>query len=207
MVEDALTERLMGRAQRLYAKQAAARSWQEVEKLIGDDPELFERCLKRASDSRYAGCPGGNGPTSLWIACNLVESLRLAPWCYYCGKTLTRDEFMRGHVHLEHFEPRSHEGTHEPGNIRLACRQCNLLKSSLTDDDMVAILENPDGFFRGRSWSRTRVRQLEEFAEIYYPRTAGLSGYADRQCIRVRDARNHWEQRREQYRAKWQAPN
>lgn len=44
--------------------------------------------------------------------------------CWYCGADLTDG------YHIDHFVPLSKGGTNEPGNLRLACPNCNLKKSN-----------------------------------------------------------------------------
>lgn len=204
MVDQGPKDRLIIRVKQLYDEQSTSRSWQEVLDVLERDRELFKRCLKRASAYQDASSSDRRGGYSLLIACNIMESLEKVPSCYFCARSLTRADFMKGEIHLEHFQPRSHSGTHEPANITLACRQCNLLKSDLTKQDMLAVLESPDEFFDQRRWGTRRTSQLKDFAEIYYPRIAGLPCYANRHGIDRRHARNHWDALRANYRTKWQ---
>lgn len=199
-----LSDRLKERAKMMFDSQNMSRSLNEIFEIIENNPEIFDRCLKRAKSYKNLNFGNGIENTTLWIACNLVESINQAPYCYFCGKTITRDEFMKGKVHLEHFIPRKEGGIHQPVNITLACRQCNTLKSSLTDEDMLKILNDPAGFFSGRRYNIKRKEQLIDFAEIYYPRIAGLHGYAERHVISGHRIRNHWEELRRCYREKWQ---
>ena len=200
-----LADQLKAQVRRLYDSQSMSRSRDEILEMAERDPELFERCLKRAKSYRDVALGKGVVNTSLWIACNLVESLEIAPSCYFCGRAMTRDDFMKGKVHLEHFEPRIEGGLHQPGNITLACKQCNLLKSRLTDEDLMLVLTDPGRFFSGRRWSVKRAKQLMDFAEIYYPRIAGLPGYAERHGISGQRIRSHWEELRRWYHGEWQS--
>ena len=199
-----LADRLKERVKKMFDSQRMSRSINEVFEMIEHDPELFERCLKRAKSYRDVDSGKGVVNTSLWIACNLVESLERAPYCYFCGRTITQDDFMNGKVHLEHFEPRIEGGIHQPINITLACKQCNQIKSRLTDKDMLLVLNDPASFFSGRRFSDMRKKQLIDFAETYYPRIAGLQGYAERHGLREQNIRSHWEELRRRYRDKWQ---
>ena len=200
-----LADRLKAHVRKLYDSKSMSRSIKEVFEMIERDPELFKCCLKRAKS--YSDVDSGKVVvnTSLWIACNLVESLERAPYCYFCGRAITRDDFMKGKVHLEHFEPRTEGGPHLPGNITLACEQCNHLKSNLTDEDMMQVLNDSERFFATRKWSEKRKKQLIDFADIYYPKIAGLSGFANRHGINEPRIRYHWEELRRNYRDKWQS--
>jgi hypothetical protein len=199
-----LVDSALGLAREFSAVQEISHSWDEVEALVRWDPEVFANALSRAANRKYLGGSSSRGALSLWIACNLVETMRLAPWCYFCSRQVTRDDFLNADAQVEHFEPRGSSGTHEPANVTLACASCNELKSDLTADDFRVILTDPDAFFAGQGRHRRKRRQLEEFAEIYLPRIAGPSGYVERHGIDSRDMRPHWEDLKEQYRRRWQ---
>ena len=114
---------------------------------------------------------------------------------------------MDAYVHLEHFEPRSGQGTHEPVNVTLACEDCDALKANLTTDDLADILADADGFFTGHGRHREQREKLQAFAEVFAPRILGLSGYAARHDVSMRNARTHWEELRRSYRLTWQTSN
>lgn len=204
LIENPPVEFTLQLAIALFVEQEISYSWNEIETLVRWDPELFRCALSRARNSKYVERSGSQGNVSLWIACNLVETMRKAPWCYFCARPIAREEFLVADAHVEHFEPRSNAGTHEPANVTLSCASCDELKSHLTGDDFQAILDDADSFFAAHGRERKRPEQLEEFAEIHYPRVAGFGGYAQRHGIEVRQAREHWETLKRHYRRKWQ---
>lgn len=207
MIERLSAELTLQLAVGFFAEQEISYSWDEIETLVRWNPELFNRALSRARNAKYVKRSGSRGDVSLWIACNLVETMRKAPWCYFCARPITREEFLNAGAHVEHFEPRSNAGTHEPANVTLSCANCDELKSHLTGDDFQAILDDADSFFAAHGREGKRREQLEEFAEIYYPRIAGLGGYTQRHGIQIRQAHGHWETLKGHYRRKWQVSN
>ena len=207
MTEEPLVDAVLSAARELLASQSTSYSLDELEELVRWDPELFDRALKRAASPKYVRRSGSRGDLRLWIACNLVKAMRLAPWCYFCSRPITRGDFLSADAQVEHFCPISGAGTHDPANITVACASCNELKSDLTTDDLWAIVVDPDAFFaRHRRLTKQR-RQLEEFAEICLPRIADVAHYLDRHQIESRDFREHWEALKKQYRQKWQTSN
>ncbi len=196
-------ERLRKRIIKLYDSQNKTRDINEVLDIFEHDPDLFNSCLKRAKSYTYKD--KGYIKNTLWIACNIVESLKEAPFCYFCGRSINRDDFIKGEVHIEHFIPRSEGGPHHPINITLSCKQCNSLKSALTDDDFMKVLNDPSNFFSNSRWSDKRKEQLIDFAEIFYPRIAGLQGYKERHKTCGQNIKKHWEKRRRKYRDKWRS--
>jgi len=48
--------------------------------------------------------------------------------CEYCG--LHQDQSPLAALQIEHINPKKHGGTDDPGNLALACIDCNLAKSS-----------------------------------------------------------------------------
>lgn len=199
-----LENKILRSIKKSYDSKYMPRTIDEICEIVRYDPVLFERCLKRAKSYMNNNSEKRVKNISVWIACNLAESLRKNSICYFCDRKLTRKDFLNGEVHLEHFDPRSNKGVNEPGNITLACKQCNLLKSNLTDEDFIQILTAPDDFFFNKGYNKIRVEQLRDFAEIYYPRIEGLSGYAKRHDISSNNIRIHWDGLRQRYREKWQ---
>jgi 5-methylcytosine-specific restriction endonuclease McrA len=60
-----------------------------------------------------------------------IEAIRVAQGnrCYICHKKLTK-------YHIDHFIPLALGGTHDPGNLRLACPKCNMSKHDKHPHDM-----------------------------------------------------------------------
>lgn len=203
MTDDLKLEiKLLKKVKKFYCPQYSSRTIDEIKEIIRNDPILFECCLKRAENYMNENSTITKN-RSIWIACNLVDSVRNHATCYFCEKKFTRDDLLKGNIHLEHFEPRRNEGENEPGNITLACKDCNLLKSDLTSEDFIQILNEPNSFFLLRKVNDNRQKQLIEFAEIYYPRIAGLSEYAKRHNINDHNIRAHWENLRQKFRNHW----
>lgn len=203
-------EKLINKARKLYNTQEITYEWQEVESLITSDPILFEKCLRKAKNPKYINNDQEAKNKTLWIACNMVTSGYKATYCYLCGRNFSREDYLDGKsVHLEHFIPRSKGGLHHPINITLVCRDCNLTKSNLTDEDFRQILNNPESFFiTYKIKSKLRQEKLKDFAEIYLPRIGGLQEYAERHGnLNSMVVRAHWENLREEYRQKWFKPN
>ncbi len=205
--EDKGVTRLLEKVKRLFKIEQCSYEWNQVESIVVRDPELFESGLKRASQRLYVKDTPKNERLTLWMACNICETLEKAPRCYFCSRQLTRDNFINDGVcvPLEHFIPRDDGGSHTPANLTLACRICNSIKSNLTDDDFRLILKSPDNFF---ALKRQRVtpekkQELIDFAEIYYPRISNLRDYAVRHGIDPIDARKHWENKQSEFRDKY----
>jgi len=70
-----------------------------------------------------------------------------------CGYCLSRQEYVWGKLEVEHIIPRAADGSDDEDNLWLACRPCNLHKSSQTEaldpaSGLRAPLFNP----RTQSW-------------------------------------------------------
>lgn len=53
------------------------------------------------------------------------------PYCYYCSCSLSEG------YHIEHKNPLSRGGLHEPRNIRLSCGSCNVRKGNKTAEEFL----------------------------------------------------------------------
>ena len=53
--------------------------------------------------------------------------------CVYCATLLTQETAT-----LDHVQPLSRRGTHDPGNLVIACRECNQLKGDALPLDFFA---------------------------------------------------------------------
>lgn len=197
-------EQLLAYASALAVKQDLPYSWAEAEVLIREDPRYFKIALGKAERSEYKRANGHRQVNSLWIALNLVQAKRLTCWCYYCGKTLCEDEFYSGKVHLEHFNPRSSGGTHEPANIIHSCSKCDELKGALSAEQRLGLWNGTiDVNVLFPKWSKQARQRLLEFVDLDAPHVVGLHQYAIKHSVALRSARAFWDQRKEAFRKRW----
>lgn len=195
---------LIAKSRRLYNTGETPYQWEDIVEIIKADPEIFYACLRRATNPKYKLPLGVPKSYKLWISCNMAIGYKERKDCYFCGRIMTRDEFLAGNVHLEHFEPRDGGGAHIPVNITLACGTCNLLKRNLQDTDFDLILTNPKAFRAAHpSMGLKRFQQLVEFAEIIAPRYKGLGWVIERYGANSQNCRQVWEDLRFTYRKKW----
>ena len=118
---------------------------------------------------------------------------------------MSREEFLAGKVHLEHFLPRDKGGEHIPINLTWACVNCNSLKRNLIEDDFDLLLENPELFRVSHRLMRIeRYQQLVEFTEIcMMPRLKGNSWFFSHFQLTSQSYRVVWEKMKMDYRQKW----
>lgn len=214
MSQRSMTDRLIEECRKLYPHQQVNCPWGEIEQRIRQDASLFRRALHKVR--RYAKRNSIESSLNLWNACHVFDLMVSLPFCFYCGKRFTKEEFMTQEVQLEHFIPRSKpyvppaapfdgrlRTPHHPHRIVLACASCNRIKSNLVDADIQQIISDPDGFFAKRRYRPDRREQLSDFAEIFYWFIAAPRGYASRHGLEFSFAQAHWEKRRKKYRQRW----
>lgn len=197
-------ERLLAYAKALADSQSLPYTWAEAEALIRQDPGYFKISLQKAERSEYKKANGDRQVSSLWIALNLVQAKHLACWCYHCGKALCEDDFYSGKVHLEHFNPRSSGGTHEPANIIHSCSKCDELKGALSAEQRLGLWNGTiDVNVLFPKWSKQARQRLLEFVDLDAPHLVGLHQYAIKHSVALRYARTFWDQRKEVFRKRW----
>lgn len=204
MSKDTSSLKQIERAKRMFPTQTISYSLEQVISIVTTDPEVFEKSLNRVTHSRYTRKAPNSKPDQLQIACNIASNLQdpAASRCYFCDTSLSREAYLAGKIHVEHFLPFSKSQGHVSLNVTLACANCNLLKSDLTEEDFRQILHDPNKFFGSHRFSEKRQTQLKDFAEIYLPRL-GWREYLDRHKIDPRDRRHYWDNLKRQYRQKW----
>ena len=203
-VDSDLVRKLTTKSKRLYKAEEIPYKWDDIVKLINSDPEIFHACLRRATNPKYKLPINAPKSYKLWISCNMAFGYGNRDDCYFCGKSMTREEFLSGNVHLEHFEPRAGGGEHVPVNVTIACRECNMLKRDLQDSDFDLILTTPETFRVAHpSMTSRKYQQLTEFAEIIAPRYKGLGWIIERFGVSSERCRQVWDEKRLAYRDKW----
>ena len=63
--------------------------------------------------------------------------------CFYCGERLSRSTRT-----LDHIQPQSRGGTHEPHNLVLCCVPCNQLKGDMLLHEFVDFVASYGGLHR-----------------------------------------------------------
>jgi hypothetical protein len=202
-----LEESLIRWARKCYPHQGINCSQSAVEDRIREHPPLFSRA--RAKARRYTKRLSYESGLLLWNTCHLFDLITHYPWCEYCRRAFSEQDFMGPVVHLEHRNPRSSPQVsdidlwpgrlytaHHPHLIVLACASCNIIKSNLCDADLQKIVENPASLPEGKE-------HLRDFAAIYYIHIVAPQGYAAYHGIDFIDVPAHLEQLQEAYRRKW----
>ncbi|EMO44196.1 HNH endonuclease [Leptospira santarosai] len=179
-------------------------NWDEIENTYEQEPELFENIFKRSSLSRY-DFQEELLANSLWIALNVTDSYLKRSQCYYCGSIFKLTDYFSGAVHIDHFNPISKTGQHLAGNIVPTCKDCNLLKSNLSDEDFLIIFRMPEKFFSNRYIKSREMKKekLKDFSAIIFQRLVSGEEYRQAFNITIYDQRRHQDDLKASYRMKW----
>ncbi|EMF83501.1 HNH endonuclease domain protein [Leptospira weilii serovar Topaz str. LT2116] len=180
-------------------------NWEGIKNTYERESELFENIFQRSSTNRY-NFQKDLLINSLWIASNVTDSYLKRPNCYYCGLMFERADYFNGIVHIDHFNPISKTGIHSAGNIIPTCKDCNLLKSNLSDDELLTIFRTPEKFFSVKylKSTETKKEKLKDFSALFFQRSAGGEEYRNAFKITIYDQRKHQDDMKANYRIKWQ---
>ncbi|MBM9576231.1 HNH endonuclease [Leptospira sp. 201903070] len=179
-------------------------NWEKIKNIYEQESELFENIFKRSSLNRYS-FQEDLLINSLWIASNITDSYLQRPNCYYCGFLLKRTDYFNGNVHIDHFNPISKVGAHFAGNIIPTCKDCNLLKSNLSDDELLRIFRTPEKFFSEKyiKSTETKKEKLKDFSALFFQRSSGGEEYRKTFNISIYDQRKHQDDMKANYCKKW----
>jgi len=132
-----LREANVRRARRWRAAHPGATT-RQVQAWAAQHPEAYKALKAREAAKRR----GSERVT--WAAEDLRELMaQQQGQCFYCHTVLGES------YHIEHKLPLSRGGQHEPGNICLACPQCNMRKHDKTPEEFLIILMQEEGQTHG----------------------------------------------------------
>ncbi|AVV49147.1 HNH endonuclease domain protein [Leptospira santarosai] len=99
----------------------------------------------------------------------------------------------------------SKTGQHLAGNIVPTCKDCNLLKSNLSDEDFLIIFRMPEKFFSNRYIKSREMKKekLKDFSAIIFQRLVSGEEYRQTFNITIYDQRRHQDDLKASYRMKW----
>lgn len=136
------------RAEKLAGKAAKGKSGGNLVWVQGRCPGCGEQFLSPGSASRYCSLfcravvtGNKNVENGSWISRRgRLRIYNRDGWaCQICGSELSADGIGDLQPTLDHIVPRSKGGSHDPSNLRMACRRCNVLRGDLTwfsDEDV-----------------------------------------------------------------------
>ncbi|UML84036.1 HNH endonuclease [Leptospira interrogans] len=190
---------------RIYrtSKSKISYRWKELYAIYAREPKIFENIFNRCTGSRYES-EENLLVISLWTASNITAGYLHSPFCYYCGLPFNHADYFNGTVHLDHFNPISLTGKHQAGNILPACKDCNQLKSNLSDNELLTIFYTPEKFFSQRYKKSTdsRKAKLKDFSALFFQKQGGEE-YRNFFNLTIFDQSMHQEEMKLNYRAKW----
>ncbi|UOG62567.1 HNH endonuclease [Leptospira noguchii] len=179
-------------------------SLEEILSTYSQEPEIFKRMFERSISNRYKSTENLY-IKALWIAANITNGYLYRPFCYFCGLPFSRSDYLNGTVHIDHFDPISLDGEHLPGNIEPPCKDCNLLKSNLSNEELQLIFQMPEKFFseRYKKTSEIRKNKLKDFSALFFQRAVDGEQYRKTFGITIYEQRKHQDDMKANYRTKW----